>query len=135
MPGDIASFLRYVSQRAGWLHEFLADKDAVACRTVELDREFGRDVGAWLRPPKRPQANGQWVAFRRTDDGQEILEAVSPPPPSKKSKPSCWPVVDNLLYVAEWADTILTAFNHWLNSSGIGGYPIWEGPKSPSLPA
>ena len=131
-PGDIASFLRYMSKRACWLHGFIDDKEAVACRQVveTLDGEFCRDIGAWLWPPKRPRTHGQWVTFRRIGGGRkETLVAVPPPPPSKNSKPNSWPRMDSLLYVAEWADTILTACNHWLNSAGIGGYPVWEGPQ------
>ena len=129
-PGDIASFLRYSSKRAGWLHGFLADKDVVACREVEdLDDEFFRDICAWLYPPIRPRTHGQWVAVN--SDG--ILTAVPLPdtPPSKRSTPISWAVRDNLLYVAKWANTVLTAFNYWLNSSGIGGYPVWEGYQFP----
>jgi len=127
-PEDIASFLPYVSKRAEWLREFLGDKDVVACRAVgQLDSEFYGDISAWLWPPKRPQTNGQWIA----ESPGRIFIPVPPAdaPPSKERKPNSWPAADNLLYVAEWADTVLTAFNHWLDSSGIGGYQVWKGPR------
>ena len=95
----------------------------------DLDDEFFRDICAWLYPPIRPRTHGQWVAVN--SDG--ILTAVPLPdtPPSKRLTPISWAVRDNLLYVAKWANTVLTAFNYWLNSSGIGGYPVWEGYQFP----
>ena len=92
---------------------------------MSLSATFAPGCG---RPNGREPKGSGWHSDELARAGRKSLTQFRLLP-VQNSKPNSSPRMESLLYVAEWADTILTAFNHWLNSAGIGDYPVWEGPQ------
>jgi hypothetical protein len=128
-PKDIAELVAFLDKRAAWLHEYVADEDVMSGRGLgEVGGEFSHDIRAWVFPPKPPRTDGQWID--RNARGE--LTAVLPSDASRDpTKPRTLSKLRLPLYVAEWANRVLTASNSWLDAHGPGGYPVWTGNRIP----